>query len=378
MRATTKTLCHPRLFTLPRLTDLSKNSHFHHRFCPNPSLAAHVILYQDQHKHWQAEQVATPPDYAASTETPQYCRIDHIQRQIRDDGHIHYTAITQGGETLSANHSFAIREKSGSGTINKTLITFSNADPSLTSSSALTGWASRKIYASSSKTPHKGGDWAEVNSDSVHARRQMPRSRSQYEAMDYRSAGQHYQQTLKKYRLRLSPETQAALKHGSTASRGSLAQPEWLHALGYVLFPLSGEPQSKKNLGAGPSWTNTLMLAYERLASTLALLGDPELSIKLRPLFIMLLNSDVIADMQLELQISRRGKTLMLRQSCSPLYDHPPALRPCDIAQLFMSVHHLLYPGHLYLPEIKTSPAKPRKRQRKREYKKNTKMKPGS
>lgn len=76
---------------------------------------------------------------------------------------------------------------------------------------------------------------------------------------------------------------------------------EWLHALAFSLSPKDFNPQTPKNLGAGPKWINTLMITLERLAAYFAKQYPGAVTVK--PLFEKIPESHIIEKISYEVTI---------------------------------------------------------------------------
>lgn len=130
---------------------------------------------------------------------------------------------------------------------------------------------------------------------------------------------------------------EAPLKHAFKSNY----RPEWLHAEGFSLTPMSKNPQLKENLGSAPKWANTEMMVLERIAKWFAL-NRPHAFIKIKPHFEMLLNSELIKKIKFEVSIEEKNRFVRLLQTIDPFKKYHIFRKATDVAQGTKIVHDLL------------------------------------
>lgn len=132
-------------------------------------------------------------------------------------------------------------------------------------------------------------------------------------------------------------------------------RPEWLHLYG---FAYDDDPQSEDNLGAARAKDNTRMLLLERLIKWIAL-NIPHTQNELFGYFDMLLDSEVIEHIDLNISSKLNGTTVDVHQKIDPLVLNPNTIRASDLAGLVGIITLLLQskrPQLLETVTIKPSP----------------------
>lgn len=182
----------------------------------------------------------------------------------------------------------------------------------------------------------KGGEALIIEHASVPKREKMPRTPSQNDIMG-ESARDAYQHFYEKFEDVLHPDMKEILKRAFNAKlEESLYKnnhrPEWLHRDGWSLMPVGMNPQTKKNLGAAPRWTNTQMMILERIAKWFAI-NVPESILEIQSIFEMLLDSELIEHIDFKTRTQIKTRFVEFTQSIDPLLQHPTFPKASDLAQ---------------------------------------------
>ena len=119
-------------------------------------------------------------------------------------------------------------------------------------------------------------------------------------------------------------------------------RPEWLHLYGWSLAPMSLNPQTADNLGAGPKWANTQMMLLERVVKWFAL-NSPESLAMIKPRFEMLLDSDLIGHIDFDVKVQLKEKYVELMQKIDPFLQYPLFPKSSDLAQMAGITYDLLH-----------------------------------
>lgn len=191
----------------------------------------------------------------------------------------------------------------------------------------------------------KGGKVTHVRQRDVLARDAGSRGKTQNAVMGYQSAKDYVASFLEERRDELHPEMVERLERSINAvlrdQFHSQHRPEWLHALGYSLTPVGKDPQVKENLGAAPKWCNTEMMIIERVAKWFAS-NAPEAIVKVKPLFHMLLDTEMIRQIQLDASVGLGGRALRLFMDIDPYKKYPIFRKASDVAQTTLITHSYL------------------------------------
>src|SRR4029079_1683201 len=191
------------------------------------------------------------------------------------------------------------------------------------------------------KPAKKGKGELVLDPESVKKRTEVKtRVRSQNAVMSKghgpHSAKNEYEIFLNKMKNSLTPKLiqqfKRAIKAPLNTTIESNYRPEWLHACGYQLTPLSKNPQVAENLGAGPKWSNTEMLILERIAQWFAI-NRPNAIQKINSEFEMLLNTDIIKKIIFELSIEENERSVKIKQNINTFDPFPIFHKASDIAQ---------------------------------------------
>lgn len=200
----------------------------------------------------------------------------------------------------------------------------------------------------------KGGEMSIVNAD-VQVRSDSKRAVSQNAVMGL-SAKDEYEALLESRDGELSSQFQLILTRAVEAEFTNAFEnhkrPEWLHALGFSLTPLSTDPQVKENLGAAPKWANTEMMISERTAKWFAF-NEPTVESKVSAKFNMLLDTEIIQDINFQISISSGDRHIETKQYINPLKKYPLYSKATDTAQTTMLTYtYLMQPEKiLKVPE---------------------------
>lgn len=193
---------------------------------------------------------------------------------------------------------------------------------------------------------YKGGQKVEIFTPDVYKREaNKNRGKDQNTVMDKQNAVGAYEDALGNHKEQMSYLAEAAftkmihapiVKHVSNREgiEGNY-RPEWLHAYGRGLTAVKVDPQKKENLGAYPKWANTEMMVTERLAKWYAM-NRPTAHYFMRPLFNMMMNTEVIKDIHYFVRVEENGITLTTHQYINHLIAFPMFRKASDIAQLVM------------------------------------------
>lgn len=189
----------------------------------------------------------------------------------------------------------------------------------------------------------KGGEEVQLDSTSIFLREQdFSRGVSQNTVMrkdkkDW-SARDEYEDFFIRNKDKFSPELQEIFKRAFKANIRDHVQsqfrPEWLHRNGFSLVPLTMNPQTRDNLGAGAKWTNTDMMVLERLAKWMSLMFEDMGVVKIKSLFEMLTHSEIAAKITYEVSIECRGFFTRFIQELYPIQENPLFHKSSDLAQV--------------------------------------------
>src|SRR3990167_4957148 len=173
----------------------------------------------------------------------------------------------------------------------------------------------------------KAGNELIIDHESVRARDNIKtRTPDQNTVMGGESARDTYEYFLETWQEELHPEMikvlQRAVKAPLREAFKSNYRPEWLHAEGFGLTPTEKNPQVAENLGAAPKWANTEMMVLERIAKWFAL-NRPKASIRIKPLFEMLLDSELIKKIEFSVNIEEEGQFIKFLQTINPFKQYP-------------------------------------------------------
>lgn len=130
------------------------------------------------------------------------------------------------------------------------------------------------------------------------------------------------------------------------ASFNSNHRPEWLHAEGFSLTHADQNPQRKSNLGAAPKWANTEMMVLERVAKWFALNRSAVTTIKFKPIFDMLKDSELIEHINFSISLEETNngvkRLVKFMQDYDIFQKFPMFRKPSDLAQTTGIAYHFL------------------------------------
>ncbi|MFJ1269784.1 hypothetical protein ACD661_14560 [Legionella lytica] len=193
----------------------------------------------------------------------------------------------------------------------------------------------------------KGGDALMVEHASVPRRDQYKTRNPDQNTVMGESARDAYENFFNNMVAELHPEMKERLKRAFSADlkdafHKNSYRPEWLHAKGWSLVPMSVDPQTKDNLGAGPKWANTQMMILERIIKWFAL-HAPESLLSIKPQFDMLLDSELIKHIDFKVKIQIKERFVELAQSIDPFLSYPMFPKASDLAQGTGITHSILH-----------------------------------
>jgi S1-C subfamily serine protease len=191
----------------------------------------------------------------------------------------------------------------------------------------------------------KGGEELVIDSESVRMRDANPTRKPDQNTVMGESARDAYEAFMESMTEELSPKAKEVLKRAVDAPLRnafySNYRPEWLHAEGFSLTPMSKNPQRKDNLGAAPKWANTEMMVLERLAKWFAL-NIPGAYVSIKPHFEMLLDSELIKNIKFEVTVKEKNRFIRFLQDIDPIIKYPLFRKPSDLAQSTAITHRIL------------------------------------
>ncbi|MCH9757077.1 MAG: hypothetical protein K0U37_07810, partial [Gammaproteobacteria bacterium] len=335
-------------FTYEDFVFLSRNEH--ERYADNSRRIAHAVIQQDVNGHKIASQYHLPAGNA--DDTPTVCRIKNIT-EIKRNGVIRYQAEDADGNILYARRHEQIQikvneEESISAEINY----FSEEEKGITEEAR---WGStRKIarFLAPRSTPPKtkGGNEVTVDPVSVLARDKVKRTGlSQNSVMGTLgprggikpvSAKDAYKAFFTQMKDKLSPEILQLLKRAFSKGINNW---EWLHSYAHSLTALSEEPQHKDKLGAGPTWANTEMMILERIAKWFVLNPGASTKVKMKTIFDMLEESELINTIHFEITLEFEEKFIHFIQDIDAFQETPVLRKASDLAQAAGIGHAILH-----------------------------------
>ena len=336
-------------FTYEHFSQLSLNENY--RYYPNSSRVAHAVISRDADGTLMASQYDLPA--GTDPETPVVCQISDI-KEIEVGGMIRHQATgSDGTKWYAKRYDRAQIQLEHQDLTSIDVAYFSEEDES----NRYVFWGShaeiprlRADRVDESQrglaTPKrvKGGHEMEVDPRSVFLRetdRSKGRGISQNKLMagakKEKSARDAYEEFFQQMESKLSPEMIKILKRAFSANiknpRENQYRPEWLHAYGFALTPLSQNPQHKGNLGAAGKWANTEMMVLERIAKWFALHQNTSTRITVKTLFEMLDESELIDKIHFEVSIEFHTRFIRFIQDLDALKEAPVFRKASDLAQ---------------------------------------------
>ncbi len=328
-------------FTDEHFIFLANNEHG--RYAKNSSNVAHAVIVHGADGHQHALQYQLPA--GADLNTPRV----HQLTEVAQDGEGAYQGVSADGRTWSARRQDHARIKLEDDEQSVDIVYFSEDDeldsrPFFKKDRAPFDEHRDALRLGAVK---KGGHVLEVDPVSVLAR-DLNRNRivSQNTIMG-ESARDAYENFFKKVKDTLSPQMvdilQRAFNADSQVSPENEFRPEWLHAYGFSLVPLSQEPQYKNNLGAAGKWVNTEMMVLERIAKWFALNQHSNTRITINTLFEMLQESELINSIHFEVNVEFQTRFVRFIQDLDAFKDVPVFRKASDVAQAVGITHSLLH-----------------------------------
>lgn len=211
----------------------------------------------------------------------------------------------------------------------------------------------------------KGGDELVVDHASVPQRDLIKTRTPDQNTIMGESARDAYENFFDTMVDELHPEMKQRLKRAFSAdikdhfSKNNF-RPEWLHAKGWSLMPMDQDPQTEKNLGAGPKWANTQMMVLERVIKWFAL-NAPESLLTIKPKFDMLLDSEIIKHIDFKVKVKIKERFVELAKSIDPFQPYPLFPKASDLAQSTGIAYSML---HGIPPESKQTVSGVKKQQK--------------
>lgn len=206
----------------------------------------------------------------------------------------------------------------------------------------------------------KCGNEEVVEVESVKFRNDNPKRTPDQNTVMGESARDHFEHVHSMMHDVLSEDLSKLMVECFTAWLGNKKRPEWLHGSGFGLTPLRKNPQTKGNLGAAPAWVNTRMMVLECVAKQFAMLenADEKYKIKIHPLFIMFLDTEIIDRLFFCIEIENKyntgekdalreeigilAKKIKFFQNIDPFTKFPIYSKASDLAQLAFLTNHIL------------------------------------
>lgn len=372
---------HHAEFTEDNFKNLSKNEHG--RYISNSRKVGHAVLVEEQGKT-VAMQYPLPVIDGGEVITEQETKLTTIVPEVRPLVNIEVIEPFHGmhryrAETPNGTEMFAKRSvKAKTGNVIKqesTEIEIACFSPppttgkmpffgSTKATKVLKDDLSReakKDIQEMGKTV-KGGHELKIDYVSVPQRDLMKSRNPDQNTVMGESAKESYENFFNKMADALHPDMKMRLSRAFNANfHGTLFEnnhrPEWLHLYGWSLAPMSTNPQTTENLGAGPKWANTQMMLLERVVKWFAINSPDSLS-TIKPKFDMLLDSDLIEHIDFEVKVQLKEKYVQLMQSIDPYLQYPMFPKSSDLAQTVGISYDLL---HDIAPVSKQEVKQPRK-----------------
>lgn len=317
---------------------LSQNEYY--RFLNNSDTIGHAVIHFNG-KKTTASQYAMPTGDKSAPEWVPLKNIHPIQRY----GMTFFAAETLDGVPMYSNRSYQCIDEKGE----KFEIRPFSPPPSHRKEPF---WGSQSLVpityepTSGYEEVYKAGRELTVEKQSIDERSQIKRRKPTQNQVMGRSAKVAYEEFLAEWKDDLTPEMQMIFQRAIDAPLRNMFysnyRPEWLHAEGYSLTPMSINPQREANLGSAPKWANTAMMVLERIAKWFAL-NCPQALVTIKPTFEMLLESDLIKSIDFDVQVGLKNRYLRFIQHLEPLQQKAPVFKKAsDIAQLTGIAHAML------------------------------------
>src|SRR3990167_175773 len=332
-------------FTSTDVKFLSENENF--RYLPPSKKVGHAVIIADGKAGETALQFAIPQD-ATDDKTPQFRPLLDIEA-IQRYGLRRYKAKTPAGTVMYATR-FLEAELGKENPTPLKIACFSpkpankpepfwgggKATPLFRNDLTAEEQADLDAELKDVKPTSKGGNVLAVDHDSVRLRDLNKTRNPDQNTVMGESAKDAYETFMNSMTDDLSAEMKDRLKRAVEAPLKGLFysqyRPEWLHAEGFSLTPMSKNPQVKENLGAAGKWANTEMMVLERIAKWFAI-NRPESLVTIKPFFEMLLDSDLIKSINFQITVEEKGKFIRFLQTLDPFNQYPLFRKPTDLTQ---------------------------------------------
>jgi large subunit ribosomal protein L28 len=331
--------------TAAHLSQLAENEH--HRYPPNSDKIAHAVILESDGKKTALQ--FEVPDSAEGM--PAVRPITNIEEIEPFRGMHRYQAITPGGTEMYAKRFIFGEAGDATHKVPITVACFSPSDkpgkqpfwgsikPTPLFRSDLSRSDKKELDAELKEIGKvsKGGVALVIDNPSVPQRDLMKTRTPDQNTVMGESARDAYENFFDKLSDELSSEMVTRLKRSFQADiKAGLFKnsyrPEWLHAYGWSLAPLSMNPQTQENLGAAPKWVNTQMMILERIVKWFAI-NCPESQSKIKANFDMLLDSELIERVNFETNIELQDRYVKWVQDIDPFLAFPLFPKASDIAQ---------------------------------------------
>ncbi|MFZ4076955.1 MAG: 3'-5' exonuclease [Legionellaceae bacterium] len=334
---------------------LAKNEKY--RYFPNASKVGHAVIFSDADGHKTALQYALPRDF--EPETPTVYPLSAIEETLIGGKMIRYKALGPDGKPWHSKRFLKAQVKFDEAKpIDVEIACFSEdekeREPFWGSVGEIARFSSDAPPELMRAPVFKGGTDMDVEPDSVRYRNEHPqRSISQNKIMGDGtgdlSARDAYEDYSTRFNDYLSIDMKRILERSFRAnirvSPENQFRPEWNHADSHVLTPLSRDPQLKSNLGAAGKWVNTEMMVLERIAKWFALNHAQNTRIKIKSLFKMLNQSELIDTIKHEVHLEFNERFVRLMQDLDAFKDRPVFRKASDLAQA-TGISHAILHGH--------------------------------
>ncbi|MDX1901481.1 MAG: trypsin-like peptidase domain-containing protein [Gammaproteobacteria bacterium] len=342
-----------RIFSESDFEHLADNEHL--RYMDNSKKVGHALIFKNENGEEIALQYAIPFD--ANKNNPIVRPLENIQ-SIERFGKHRFLARTPSHTPMYATRYIDVELTEDKHTNSARIACFSPLPKSSTDKGypePFWGGADSNATKDLLSHKHKGGRELTIDPASVKFRDENQKKRDQNKVMDDQSAKDAYEEFLDSFGKKLHADIKERLLRAIKAPcyypqkrpisfkklMASNHRPEWLHAEGHGLTPLSIDPQRQDNLGAGPKWANTEMMILERIAKWFAL-NSPETFVKIKPEFEMLLESNLIKKIHFEVTLEEKNRFVKLLQDINPFEKNPIFRKPSDLAQGTAIIHHFL------------------------------------
>lgn len=333
------------------------------RYNKNSPWVAHAVIRTNADGKKIAEQYSFPaPDDDQSL--PMVRTLVDIE-EIERNGLVRHQAKGLDGKQWTAKryeHAI-IKSNSASNTIPIDIAYFSeDDDDSDTEQDAAIKWGSstrtpRLHSTSSTISKRKGGHILTIEPNSVlHRDKNKDRGISQNQIMALpgqsaaskgHSARDAYELFFKDYESKLSAPMIQLLKRAFQAdikvSPENKYRPEWLHAYGFSLTPLSQNPQRKENFGAASAWANTEMTVLEQMAKWFSLNQNSSHQVRIQTLYDMLDQSELIDTIYFNTSIQFQSRIINFIQEIDAFKEIPIFRKGTDVTQATGICHALLH-----------------------------------